>query len=126
MDELLSKRELLEHYHISYGALYRWKRAGLIPEDWFIRKATPTGQETFFRKEQICPRVELILQRGTKQTLQELAKELEGQTKKETVLTIETAYETYTFPLSELRRVAIENQDSITELLEQLKEKEHE
>ena len=33
--ELLSKKELLERYGISYGALYRWKRKGLIPEDWF-------------------------------------------------------------------------------------------
>ena len=33
MDEdLISKKELLERYGISYGALYRWKRMGLIPE----------------------------------------------------------------------------------------------
>ena len=28
----ISKKELLELYGISYGALYRWKRMGLIPE----------------------------------------------------------------------------------------------
>ena len=47
-ENLISKKELLERYGMSYGALYRWKRKGLIPEDWFIRKATATGQETFF------------------------------------------------------------------------------
>ena len=36
---------------------------GLIPEAWFIRKSTTTGQETFFRRDQICPRLELILSR---------------------------------------------------------------
>ena len=54
MEDLISKRELLEQYGVSYGALYRWKRMGLIPEDWFLRRATPTGQETFFHRAQIC------------------------------------------------------------------------
>ena len=67
MEDLISKRELLERYGVSYGALYRWKRMGLIPEDWFLRRATPTGQETFFHRAQICPRVEQILQRGDAQ-----------------------------------------------------------
>ena len=71
--ELLSKKELLERYGISYGALYRWKRKGLIPEDWFIKKATVTGQETFFPKAQICERVELILGQKEDITLDELA-----------------------------------------------------
>ena len=39
-EELISKKELLDRFGISYGALYRWKRKGLIPEDWFIKKAT--------------------------------------------------------------------------------------
>ena len=33
-EELISKKELLETFGISYGALYRWKRMGLIPEAW--------------------------------------------------------------------------------------------
>ncbi len=49
--ELISKKELLELTGISYGQLYRWKRKNLIPEDWFIRKSTFTGQETFFSEE---------------------------------------------------------------------------
>ena len=52
MEDLISKKEVLEQYGISYGALYRWKRMGLIPEAWFIRKSTTTGQETFFRRDQ--------------------------------------------------------------------------
>ena len=55
--EQISKKDLLELTGISYGQLYRWKRKGLIPEDWFIRKATFTGQETFFPKEEILARV---------------------------------------------------------------------
>ena len=54
--ELISKKELLETFGISYGALYRWKRMGLIPEAWFLRRSTSTGQETFFRRDQICQR----------------------------------------------------------------------
>lgn len=79
MDELISKKEVLERYGISYGALYRWKRLGLIPETWFLRKATSTGQETYFRRDQICPRMELILSRKEETSLEELAEELEGE-----------------------------------------------
>jgi DNA-binding transcriptional MerR regulator len=61
MDEMLiSKKDLLDLTGISYGQLYRWKRKGLIPEDWFIRKATYTGQETFFPRSQVLARVEKI------------------------------------------------------------------
>ena len=54
MEDLISKRELLERYGVSYGALYRWKRMGLIPEDWFLRRATLTGQETLFHRALFC------------------------------------------------------------------------
>ncbi len=61
MDEtLISKKELLDLTGISYGQLYRWKRKGLIPEDWFIRKATYTGQETFFPRAQVLSRIDKI------------------------------------------------------------------
>jgi hypothetical protein len=59
-EELISKKELLETTGISYGQLYRWKRKGLIPEEWFIRKATFTGQETFFPKVKVLSRIERI------------------------------------------------------------------
>ena len=80
MDEdLISKKELLERYGISYGALYRWKRMGLIPESWFLRRSTPSGQETYFHTKQICLRVERILESKERVSLEELAAELAGQ-----------------------------------------------
>src|SRR5690606_5431037 len=59
--ELISKKELLDQTGISYGQLYRWKRKQLIPEAWFIRKSTFTGQETFFPKSLILERIDKIL-----------------------------------------------------------------
>lgn len=62
MEEILiSKKDLLAQTGISYGQLYRWKRKNIIPEDWFIKKSTFTGQETFFPKEKILERIEIIL-----------------------------------------------------------------
>jgi hypothetical protein len=58
--DLISKKELLLSAGISYGQLYRWKRKGLIPEDWFVRKSTFTGQETFFPREKVSARIEKI------------------------------------------------------------------
>jgi DNA-binding transcriptional MerR regulator len=58
--ELISKKELLVAAGISYGQLYRWKRKGLIPEDWFQRKSTFTGQETFFPREKVLARIDKI------------------------------------------------------------------
>jgi DNA-binding transcriptional MerR regulator len=60
-DDLISKKDLLLQAGISYGQLYRWKRKGLIPEDWFVRRSTFTGQETFFPREKMLARVERIL-----------------------------------------------------------------
>ena len=72
-EKLIAKKELLSRYGISYGALYRWKRKGLIPEEWFIRRSTVTGQETFFRESQICARIEEILALKDGSSLDELA-----------------------------------------------------
>ncbi|MBY8912713.1 YhbD family protein [Bacillus sp. YC2] len=59
-EQLISKKELLEETSISYGQLYRWKRKNLIPEEWFIRKSTFTGQETFFPRDDILKRISKI------------------------------------------------------------------
>ena len=67
---------LCEKYGFSYGALYRWKRRGLIPEEWFIRKSTSTGQETFFNRAQICERIEQILRAKDETSLERLQQEL--------------------------------------------------
>jgi hypothetical protein len=72
-EELISKKELLDLTNISYGQLYRWKRKGLIPEEWFIRKSTFTGQETFFPKYKVLPRIDKILSMKEDVSLDDLA-----------------------------------------------------
>lgn len=119
----ISKKELLELYGISYGALYRWKRVGLIPEDWFIRRSTSTGQETFFRREQIIPRMELIQAR--KASLEELAAELNHREPvspaPKPALLVQDAYGLHRYPLEDLDSVRLVLGDKQTELLENLK-----
>jgi len=69
---MISKRELLNLTNISYGQLYRWKRENLIPEEWFVKQAVPSGQETFFPKEKILTRINQILELKDKYSLEEL------------------------------------------------------
>lgn len=71
--DLISKKDLLDLTGISYGQLYRWKRKNLIPEDWFVRKSTFTGQETFFPKEKILDRIEKIQTMKENLSLDDLA-----------------------------------------------------
>lgn len=106
--ELLSKKELLERYGISYGALYRWKRKGLIPEDWFIKKSTVTGQETFFPKLLICERVEMILGQKDDLSLDELAGQINQDAQKQAVLTIKTVYGDRAFSLSDVQGILLD------------------
>jgi len=72
-EKLISKKEVLEETGISYGQLYRWKRKGLIPESWFIRRSTFTGQETFFPRDKIIERIEQIKEMKGKRPLDDLA-----------------------------------------------------
>ena len=72
-ENLISKKELLDLTKISYGQLYRWKRKKLIPEDWFIKKSSFTGQETFFPREKILERVEKIKNMKDEASLDDLA-----------------------------------------------------
>jgi len=73
LEELISKKELLEVMGISYGQLYRWKRKELIPEEWFIKKSVSTGQETFFPKEKIIERINKIIELKDEASLDDLA-----------------------------------------------------
>ncbi|MEG1256712.1 DUF4004 family protein [Clostridium sp.] len=73
MEELISKKEILDITGISYGQLYRWKRKELIPEEWFIKKSSYTGQETFFPKEKIVNRINKILELKDDMPLDDLA-----------------------------------------------------
>lgn len=73
-EELISKKEVLELTGISYGQFYRWKREGLIPEAWFIRKSTFTGQETFLPRQKILERIEKIKALKDSKSLEEIAR----------------------------------------------------
>lgn len=80
-EELISKKEVLELTGISYGQFYRWKREGLIPESWFIRKSTFTGQETFLPKQKILERIEKIKALKDTKSLEEIAQLLSPELK---------------------------------------------
>ena len=71
---LISKKDLLIETKISYGQLYRWKREALIPESWFIKQPSFTGQETFFPKTKILERIKAIQQLKDKYSLEELSR----------------------------------------------------
>jgi hypothetical protein len=73
-EERISKKELLEITGISYGQLYRWKRERLIPEEWFVKQSSFTGQETYFPREKILARINSILERKDNSSLEEMAK----------------------------------------------------
>ena len=78
--DLISKKELLDETGISYGQLYRWKRKQLIPEEWFIRKSTFTGQETFFPRDLILARIDKIINMKEDLSLDQLAGKLSPNT----------------------------------------------
>ncbi|MBP5260580.1 MAG: DUF4004 family protein [Clostridiales bacterium] len=71
-EELISKKQLLRMAHISYGTLYRWKRLGLIPESWFIHKATDIGQATFFPRAKIFARIDRIKELKSELTVEQM------------------------------------------------------
>ena len=120
--DLISKKELLQKYGISYGALYRWKRIGLIPEDWFLRRSTPTGQETFFYRGQICPRVELIQSRRDL-SLEDLAQNLHGPVVSKPLrrLIVTDSFNEKGFVLEDLKRVQVTEGEKTMDLLDYLK-----
>ena len=57
---MVSKSEVLKRTGITYGQFYRWKRMGLIPEAWFNRRSTYTGQETFLPRAKVLERIRRI------------------------------------------------------------------
>ncbi len=109
-DELLiSKKELLARYNISYGALYRWKRKGLIPEEWFIKKSTVTGQETFFPEKLVCERVELIQEKKEDVLLDELAAKLSGEEQKNEFVVMDTEFGEKSFRMCDIKGIYLVN-----------------
>jgi hypothetical protein len=109
--ELISKKELLSKYGISYGALYRWKRKGLIPEEWFIKKSTSTGQETFCPTALICERIELILKQKEDILLDELAQKLNHEELSNSGLLLSTVFGDKRFHIHDIKEIRIERAD---------------
>ena len=104
-ENLISKKQLLEKYSISYGALYRWKRKGLIPEEWFIKKSTSTGQETFFPADLIFERVELILAKKEDILRDELAEKIFGEEETNAKIVIDTVFGEKTFRIKDIKGI---------------------
>ena len=108
-EHLISKKDLLARYGISYGALYRWKRKGLIPEEWFIKRSTVTGQETFFPYKLVCERIELIQSQKEDVLLDELAHRLNKEEKSNRSLLLRTEFGDKSFRLKDIKGICLEN-----------------
>ena len=128
MEHLISKKELLARYNISYGALYRWKRKGLIPDEWFIKKSTTTGQETFFPEKLVCERIELIQEMKEDVLLDELAKKRHGEDKKQEFILLETEFGEKSFRLCDIKGIYLVNDEGhkseVTDYIKSLLNKE--
>ena len=107
--ELISKKELLEMYGISYGALYRWKRKGLIPEEWFIKKSTVTGQETFFPRRLICERMELIKAQKDDISLDGISDLVRAASTERAAVVIDTVFGKRKIYFDEIRSIVIDH-----------------
>jgi hypothetical protein len=71
MEDWISKKELLDATGISYGQLYRWKRERLIPDSWFAKRSSFTGQETFLPRRAV-ERIQFILENKDRYSLTQL------------------------------------------------------
>jgi DNA-binding transcriptional MerR regulator len=74
--EEISKKDLLHKTGISYGQFYRWKRMGLIPEAWFRRRSTFTGQEAFLPRQKVLDRIAHIQELKDRLSLDEIGEML--------------------------------------------------
>ncbi len=101
-EELISKKQLLRMAHISYGTLYRWKRLGLIPESWFIHRATDIGQATFFPREKIFARIDRIKELKNELTVEQMQELFSANV------------ESFKIPLKDFRELGIVSKLSLT------------
>ena len=84
-----------------------------------------TGQETFFRRDQICPRLELILSRRDGTSLEKLAGELEGerqQRRSARRLVVEDRFGQREFTVEEIQSARLTDGERESDILEFLKE----
>jgi hypothetical protein len=75
-EEEISKKDILRETGVSYGQFYRWKRMALIPEAWFRRRSTFTGQESFLPREKILERIRRIQELKDRYSLDDIAEML--------------------------------------------------
>ena len=101
-EELISKKQLLRMARISYGTLYRWKRLGLIPESWFIHKATDIGQATFFPREKIFARIDRIKELKNELTVEQMQELFSANV------------ESFKIPLKDFKELSIVSKLSLT------------
>lgn len=128
-NDLISKKDLLQKYNISYGALYRWKRKGLIPDDWFIRKSTPTGQETYFNKAVIFERIEEIIRLKEEENvaLEDMESIFYPEKESQNVLTVSTKYGEKTYKVDEITSINLKTAENENiDILKFVKENCHE
>ena len=124
MEEFISKKEVLAKYGISYGALYRWKRMGLIPEDWFIRRSTQTGQETFFPETLMCARMEEILAQKNDSSLEDLAEKYRSRTENlQLVIRHASGTGVSRLDLSEIAWIGLSDGTDLTQMVREAAEK---
>ncbi len=120
--ELISKKDLLVRYGISYGALYRWKRKRLIPEEWFIKKSTVTGQETFFPAKLVCQRVELILGQREDVLLDDLANQLNEEEKSNISIVLQTVFGDKSIRIEDIKEIYLEGNGARLDVTETVRE----
>lgn len=111
MDEYIAKKDLLQEMQITYGQLYRWKRKRLIPENWFIKRSSFTGQETFFPREEIKKRIKIIKDLKDHYSLDDLAKMLNGENVAPVVFSFENMTKSSCFLPSSIQEMAYEEYD---------------
>ena len=121
-DALISKKELLVRYKISYGALYRWKRKGLIPEEWFITKSTATGQETYFPAYLVCQRVELIIDQKEDVLLDDLASKLNEEEKRNTSITLHTVFGEKNIRIEDVKSIFLDENGERMDITDNVRE----
>ncbi len=106
---LISKQDVLKMYNISYGTLYRWKRMGLLPGEWFIKKTVFTGQETFLPRELVIERINLILkEQSNGKSLDEIYAAITNESVEKKVLIVTTKLGSARFFTDDIIKISFE------------------
>ena len=97
---------------------------GLIPEDWFIRQSTQTGQETVFPKALMCARMEEILAQKNDTSLEELAERYRSRTENlQLVIRHASGTGVSRLELSEIAWIGLSDGTDLTQMIREAAEK---